>query len=163
MGINPKQLEEIVINPALIALGMNSPAATKLMLGTAAQESHLGSYIVQMGIGFKGGIGIYQMQQGAYNELWENVIDKNVALKAKIRLLLGYDGKPPATRLATDMMLATVMTRLYYWVIKKPLPEADDIAGQAAYWKKWYNTPHGRGTEQEYVDNYNRYVLCSGK
>jgi hypothetical protein len=32
-----------------------------------------------------------------------------------------------------------------------PLPEAGDVEGQGAFWKKHYNTPLGAGTVPKYV------------
>lgn len=156
--MNARQLKEVVIVPALMALGLESPSAVNLLLGTCAQESAMGHYLIQQNIGFKGGIGIYQMQKLSYDDIWNRKINDNVALKARIRLMLGYEGKPPAERMATDLKLATVMARLFYAVIPDPLPAADDIRGMAAYWKKYYNTSFGRGTIDEFVTNYAKYI-----
>ena len=32
-----------------------------------------------------------------------------------------------------------------------PLPVAGDTDAMSAYWKKYYNTPSGRGTKEQYV------------
>lgn len=156
--MNVRQLRDVIVVPVLTALGMFSPNAVNLLLGTAAQESQLGHFIVQQGIGFNGGIGIYQMQKAAYNNIWDRQISNNIALKMRIRLLLGYDIRPVAERMASDLLLATAMARLYYHQITMSLPEHNDIPGLAAYWKKWYNTVLGKGTEQEFVDNYAKYI-----
>jgi hypothetical protein len=155
MGIDCQQLKDVVINPALTALGMNTPSAICLLLGTAAQESGMGNYIKQIG---GPAYGIFQMEIQSYERIWGNLIFPNVALRAKIRLLLGYTNKPPASRMASDLMLATIMTRLFYYMVKKPLPEENDITGIAAYWKTYYNSKLGAGTEQEFIKNYERYV-----
>lgn len=158
MSFNCEQLRDVIIRPTLQALGLDSPAATNLLLGTCAQETLLGKYLVQVGIGFKGGIGIYQMQKASYQMIWERMVAGNRPMQARMKLLLNYAGMPPAERLASDLVLATAMTRLYYYAINAPLPAADDIPGLAAYWKKWYNTASGKGTEQQFVQNYEAYV-----
>lgn len=155
-----RQLKETVIVPTLVALGMFSPSAISLLLGTCAQESQMGHYLVQQDIGFKGGIGIYQIERSTYNSIWDRQIKNNVSLKAKIRLLLQYENIPPAERMASDLLLATVMCRLYYYAVPWGLPAVDDIPGMAAFWKKYYNTLEGGGTEQEFIANYKRYVKC---
>ena len=33
------------------------------------------------------------------------------------------------------------------------IPPASDVEGQAAYWKKYYNTGAGKGSEQKFVDD----------
>ena len=119
----------------------------------------MGHYLVQQNIGFKGGIGIYQMQRLTYDDIWNRKINDNVALKTRIRLMLGYEGKPPADRMATDLKLATVMTRLFYAAIPEPFPDNDDIRGMGEYWKRYYNTAMGRGTVDEFIVNYKKYVI----
>ena len=119
----------------------------------------MGHYLVQQNIGFKGGIGIYQMQRGTYDDIWSRKINDKVAIKARIRLMLGYEGKPPAERMATDMTLATIMTRLFYAAIPNPLLASDDIRGIGEYWKRYYNTALGKGTVDEFVTNYRKYVI----
>lgn len=162
MSIDSTQLRDVIIIPTLMALNLKSESAVNLMMGTCAQESQMGRYLVQKKMGFKGGIGIYQMQSPAYQMVWDKLVVPSPAMKSKIRLLLNYDGRPPAERLASDFRLATAMCRLYYDAIAEPLPEADDIPGLAAYWKKYYNTPIGKGTEQAFVTNYSVFVTNDG-
>lgn len=153
-----RQLKEIVIVPALTALGLNTPSAVNLLLGTAAVESQMGKYIKQI----KGpALGIYQMEPRTYLDIWLRLIQPKVALKAKIKLLLGYEGKPPAERLSSDLMLATIMTRLHYFAVPQTLPDKDDIMGLGTYWKDHYNTHLGKGSVQEFTDAYYRHVKQS--
>ncbi len=157
--MNARQVRDLIISPCLIALGLYSPSAVQLLIGTCSQESQMGKYIAQQGIGLKGGIGIYQMQKNAFDDIWQRVILPNVALRAKLRLFLGYEGKPSAERMVSDIALSTAMARLYYYAIPSALPDANDIPALAAFWKKFYNTPSGGGTEQEFIDNYKKYVI----
>jgi hypothetical protein len=52
------------------------------------------------------------------------------------------------------------MCRLHYRRVPEPLPDAEDINGLAAYWKKYYNTKAGRGSESEFIINW--YNLVQG-
>jgi hypothetical protein len=158
--MNVRQLKDVIITPALTALGLYSPSAANLLLGTAAQESAMGKFIVQQGIGFRGGIGIYQMEKLTYNDIWDRMVKDNVSIRVKMRLYLGYEGRPAPERMASDLLLSTMMARLFYYSINRPLPDAQDIPAMAAYYKKWFNTSKGAATEQQFIDNYNRYVLC---
>lgn len=158
MPIDRSQLETFVIRPSLNAIGLLSENAVQLLLGTAAQESALGTYIVQKKMGFNGGLGIYQMEANTFHYIWDSVIQPSAAYRAKLRLLLGYDAKPPTSRMASDLALQTVMTRLFYWKIKEALPSLHDLNGMARYWKKYYNTQLGRGTEDQFIANYKKYV-----
>lgn len=158
--MNARQLKDIVIVPSIMALGLYSDNAINLLLGTCAQESGMGHFIVQQQIAFKGGIGIYQMQRLTYDDIWNRKIASNIAMKAKLKLLLGYEGKPPAERMATDTALATVMTRLFYSAIPVQLPDANDIRGLAEYWKKYYNTAFGKGSIDEFINNFQKYIMA---
>lgn len=159
MAVNRQQLEQFVIRPSLEAIGLLSDDAVALMLGTAAQESLMGTYITQMNLGFRGGLGIFQMEGRTYDDIWGSVVENNRIMKAKIMLFLCCNGKPPASRLVSDLSLAAVMTRLYYSRIRESLPKADDILGMANYWKKYYNTNLGKGKVEDFVANYKALVL----
>ena len=63
------------------------------------------------------------------------------------------------SNLCTDLAYATAMARIHYLRVQEPLPTANDISALAAYYKKYYNTPNGAATEQQFIDNFNRYVL----
>ena len=159
MSIHRDQLENIIIRPSLSAVGLLSDDAVALLMGTAAQETKLGSYIAQVGISMgKGGIGIYQCQKQAYDELWELFVESSKTMKAKVLLLTGYSGKPPAVRMASDLVLATIMARLFYARILKPLPSKKDVKAMGEYWKRYYNTQLGKGTVEEFMKNYQEYV-----
>lgn len=160
MAINCIQLRDVVIRPALQAIGYLSDDAVALLLGTCAQETQLGRYLIQTSIGFKGGIGIYQIETPSYHDVWNNCVEPFPSMRAKLQIYLGYAGKPQSARMATDLSLATIMCRLYYSRIKEPLPKADDLPAMAAYYKRYYNTPKGKATEQQFIDNYKALVTC---
>jgi hypothetical protein len=60
-------------------------------------------------------------------------------------------------QLATNLCYATAICRLVYYRRREALPPADDLAGLAAYWKLFYNTPLGKGTEAQWILHYNTY------
>lgn len=60
--------------------------------------------------------------------------------------------------LITNLAYATAMARVFYRRVKEALPAADDLDGMGRYWKKYYNTPLGRGTVEEFKANYTKYV-----
>jgi hypothetical protein len=158
MGIDANQLRTLVIRPAISAIGLWSEDAEELLMLTAATESHLGQYIRQVGMnGSSGAFGIFQMEKATYDLLWKNMILPNTSLKAKIRLFTGYEGKPVVERLITDLSLAAIMTRLFYFDIKSPLPPGNDSYEMAAYWKRWYNTEMGKGSMNKAMEDYKKY------
>jgi hypothetical protein len=50
-----------------------------------------------------------------------------------------------------DSVYAAAMARLRYRRAPGRLPAAGDVAGMAAYWKRHYNTPLGRGVPAEFA------------
>jgi hypothetical protein len=158
MSISCQQLKDLIIIPTISAIGLYSPDALQLLVGTAAQETQLGTYIAQIGIGTNGGLGIYQCEKPTYNDIWDNVVQNNVAMRAKIKLYLGYDGKPSHLRLISDIALATVIARLHYYRVGESLPSGKNVEAMARYWKKYYNTRLGKGTEEQFIQNYDKYI-----
>lgn len=122
-----------------------SEAAVNLVLGTIAQESKFGTYLRQLGSG--PARGICQMEQPTFNWL------KGVYGRKYPKL-----GAALFEEVEWDLYLAILVCRLRYRVVPEPLPAADDLLGLARYWKKYYNTYLGKGTESEFIANYRRYV-----
>ncbi len=154
MGINPNQFRTGVIVPALTLLGMHSPAAEAMLIGTAAQESKLGTYLFQMGKG--PAVGPFQMEPNTYHDICNNFLKYHPEIQAK--LATRWPVMPPAEEMKTDLLLAAVMCRLHYRRVSEALPKSDDIQGLARYWKRYYNTPQGKGSETEFVANWNNLV-----
>jgi hypothetical protein len=158
MSINKNQLKNL-ITETLKESGLYSKAAVNLLLGTAAQESHLGRYIRQL----KGpALGIFQMEPRTHDDIWENFL-KYKLKKIEPRFKVGtvnrfHTNSATPDALVFDLKYAIIMCRLHYFRVSERLPKHDDIEGLARYWKRHYNTKHGRGTEKEFVFNYGRFV-----
>lgn len=153
--INVDQLQNLVIIPTLDALRMNSPSAVSLLLGTCAQESEVGSYIAQI----KGpAMGIYQMEPATFRDLWANYLPRHSDIEEKIRR--DFNGRANnASQMISDLRYATAMCRIHYKRVADPLPDPDDVWGLGHYWKKHYNTEQGAGTVEEFVRNFERYIM----
>jgi hypothetical protein len=152
-GLYPRQLRELIVRPVLIDLGWWSQPAEDLVMGTAAQESRL-RYLRQLPNG--PALGIWQMEPATHDRHWHMYITPRQSLRARImdtcRLAEPVAGIPSATTLLFNLRYGAAMCRLHYRRVPAPLPE--DLAGQAAYWKDYYNTADGAGTVAEYVANY---------
>lgn len=152
--IDADHLREHVVRPALVAVELHSDAAENLVMGTAAQESHL-EYLVQL----EGGPaqGLFQMEPVTYDDIWTNYLQHRNAIAFRIRrAIYTSDGVPPVRRLVWDLRFAAIMCRIHYLRKKEPLPDANDVWALGRYWKEHYNTHMGKGTVQEFVDNYRR-------
>ena len=158
MSLNCKDLRELVVRPTLQHLRLWSPAAEDMVLGTAAQESGLGTYLHQVG---GPALGIYQMEPATHNDLWNNYLEYRPILRKQVEDMLGtsvHDVDSEDNSLIGNLYYATAMCRIHYLRVPEAIPVHKDVKGYAAYWKKYYNTPLGAGTEQEFIDNYKRYV-----
>jgi len=133
---------------------MNSPTAVNLLLGTAAQESNMGYYRRQIGGG--PAVGIFQMEPNTLCDIWTNYLRYRPVLDRRMGRLVD-DFSPEG--LVTSDRYAVIMARLHYRRVKEPFPEPNDIKGLAHYWKDHYNTKKGKGTVEEFIENYKRYVL----
>lgn len=158
--IDPTHLREYVIRPACEAIGLYSLAAEQLLLGTACQESKCGTYLHQLGGG--PALGIFQMEPATWGDLYKNFMaGDRLTLRDKVDALASNAGGkkfPAAEEMTFNLRYAAAMCRIHYYRVKAPLPAAGDIEAQAAYWKRFYNTPAGAGTEAEYLQNWRRYA-----
>lgn len=159
--MNPKQLLKEVIRPTLQKMGAHSLAAERLVLGTIYKESH-GVYLRQLGHG--PALGIIQMEPATYHDIWRNFLRYRSDLTERIVVLASVDSisenaVPHPRELITNLSFAVAMCRAHYMRVSEPLPHASDIAALASYWKRYYNTRHGAGTAQEFVDNFPREII----
>lgn len=155
--IDPKQLRLEVIRPVLKATGMWSQAAENLLMGTAAQESACGKYLRQLEDG--PARGIFQMEPDTLDDIYVNYLEFRPDLRGAVDAYL-IPSMGQADNLIFNLAYATLMCRVHYRRVPDALPNADDLRGLAAYWKRFYNTPMGKGKPEEFVANYMRY--CGG-
>lgn len=154
--ISPDQLREYVIRPTLEHLGLYSLAAENLVLGTAAQESKLGTYVHQLGGG--PALGIYQMEPATHRDIWDNWLAHKPELASRVRQLIAPWPAPFSRQLVTNLAYATAMCRLHYRRRPEPLPPPDDYEAQAQYYKDFYNTSAGRATVEQYLRSWEMLV-----
>ncbi len=157
-GIDIRQLRDLVVRPALDAIGLGGPAAEELMIGTILQESGGGHWLHQMGAG--PAIGICQMEPATHDDLWRNFLRSRSDLAAKVQRLMveAQVGEIGASEMAGNLYYAVAMARLVYACVPEPLPPAGDLAAQAAYYKRHYNTADGAATVEQYMANWQRAI-----
>ncbi|MGG5887964.1 hypothetical protein ACLF3G_12570 [Falsiroseomonas sp. HC035] len=154
-----------VIDPALVALALDPPAARPgvrlLLLGTALQESLL-RHLRQLPNrdGSRGpALGYFQMEPVTHDDIWKTFLAFRPPLAARMRALAGLPkGQPEPEVLLRDPVYAAAMARLRYRRAPGRLPAAGDVAGMAAYWKRHYNTPLGRGQPEEFAASLARVL-----
>lgn len=158
MSIDSRQLRKLVVDPTLSNLNLYSESASDLIMGTIAQESNMGTYIKQLGEG--PALGICQMEPNTYIDICDHYLSFRNDLRANLYNTIGWfqDYEPPKGWLIFNLAFAVAMCRIHYLRVPEPLPRYGDIMGYAEYWKKHYNTHLGKGTVDEFINNYKRYV-----
>lgn len=153
MSIDPGQLRALAIRSLVVVdPALASHEGIDLVLGTAAVESDLGTYLRQRGGG--PALGICQMEPATYDDIWESWLAHRPDLVRRL-VALGHPRDPAA--LEYDIRHALVFCRLHYRRVPEPLPALGDIRGLARYWKRHYNTPLGAGTEDGFLAAWRRH------
>ncbi len=132
-----------------------SQDAEDLLMGTAAQESHLGASRRQIGGG--PALGIYQIEPATERSLWKDYLDYRPAMAVAVTRVCGVRAPDP-WHLEMNLAYQHIMCRLRYFAwVKAPVPQS--LTAQADYWKQHYNTEDGAGRPEEYVSNYRALVM----
>ncbi len=145
-------LEKSVIAPVFEHLAghvprLDSPAARRLLLGTALVESG-GREIFQRSGG--PAVSLFQIEPATFADVWERYLSERLVLRDAVSAL-AWPGIEPVVQLPVNQHLACAVARIRYWMTPAPLPEANDLAALGAYWKRHYNTSQGAGTVEKFV------------
>lgn len=154
MALTLPYLKDEITVPTLQALGMYSMNAVNLVLGTIADETDFGSFRSQLNGG--PGLGIGSMEEPTYCDCWRYIYLHDGVLNAVKTVCPGASHETFAL-LQTNDVLAVTMIRIKYWMVPAEIPT--EIPDLAAYWKKYYNTPLGKGTVDIFIQKYNQFVL----
>lgn len=149
-------LKQYIIEPTLKYLKLLNDSSINLLLGIAAQESHLGEYLHQIN---GCALGIYQMEPRTEQYNLDYLQSKNYELFNKI-IDLKFDAVNEVrnNQMEGNLYYATAMARIHFLKFQELLPTSNDIEGLATYWKKYYNTIKGQGKIVDFINNYYKYV-----
>ena len=155
MSYNSNQFRKIV-RQVVKEIGLWSPVAEEMLMGTAAVEMNFGHYLVQLGGG--PGCGVFSIEKNTEIDVWNNYIRYHPEMREHIARIAGVTGPNPLA-LTTDLAYQIIICRLKYRMIRAHFPALDDLPGQAKYWDRYYNCNPEKGTTAEYIDKYRRYVV----
>jgi len=162
-GINPQQFLNIVCVPACQKLQMLSQDALGLMMGTAAIESQMGRYLVQVSLnGGKvtaGGYSPFQMEEITHDDCWKIVITPNSNI---CDIMIKNGGRQDASAMATNLLYAAMMCRIQYSRFKEKLPTYTDSNAVYTYYKKYWNTNDGKSTFSKWAPLYSEIITLIG-
>ncbi|NLZ40370.1 MAG: hypothetical protein GX886_03780 [Comamonadaceae bacterium] len=150
-------LRREIIAPALRHIGMWSGAAENLLLGTAAVESRMGTYLRQVGGG--PALGIWQVEPATHLDCWDNWLDyrpeiARLVLDLVPRIYRLPDDSPVPVdpqALASCPLYCCAIARIVYRRAPEPLPAPTDWAALEAYHKRRYNTVAGKTKLGEFI------------
>lgn len=152
--MNSGQLKEYIVRPALKIIDLWSPVSENLVYGTGSQESGRWTWIDQTTPGPGPAYGPWQMEEPTYDEHMDK-LQKYPALLAKVNSLRLGDHELGISELHGNWFLGAAMCRVHYLFRSPALPEdPNDIASIGDFWKRYYNTSHGKGTVAEFIGNY---------
>ena len=154
--MNAQDLKDYVVVPTLKRITKFIPFtdnAVDMVLGTGAQESNF-NYLDQTTPGPGPAYGIYQMERATHDDhvRWLTWRSEFLALVRGFQIFHMEDW----TEMAGNLYYATIMCRIHYF--RKPGAIPSSVEGKARYWKRHYNTEAGKGTVEEFVKNYRKYV-----
>lgn len=150
--MNLTDIRDYVVRPALLAVGLNTQSRMQMVIGTGAVESGGYNYLDQTTPGPGPAYGFWQMERATHDDLWMNFINYCAPrLRNSLWGMIagGQDLRglpPPVTTLHHNLLYAAAMCAVHYLRADEKHPGAGDYEAMAAYWKRWYNTPLGKGT-----------------
>ena len=147
--INKNQLINDIIKPSLECVGLYSEDAVHLLKAICVHESNAGTYVKQIN---GPALGIFQIEPATYKDLVFYLKSSRPDLRNMILDIYKIGLLPHADsgQLVWDLRFSVIMARVFFLRIPEPLP-GKNIAKIATYWKKYYNTPKGRGTEDAFI------------
>jgi hypothetical protein len=150
--INRQQIFDTVdVVCAVLGNGKHN-AANKLILGTIAAETSFAEFPDPTPFG--AGSGLCQFDLVGFEGVLQRTRQHNiVTLKNEFDIDIQ---KVTYEMLEYNPLLSVIFCRLFYKLIPEEIP--DSLSGMAYYWKKYYNTHLGKGTEQKFIANYNHYI-----
>lgn len=125
--------------------------AENLIYGTGLQESDNWKYRKQI----KGpALGLFQCEPETYKDIISNYLKYRPQLLKKI-MEISHINRLNITDLISNDVFAICFCRVHYLRVSEALPTTPE--GYAVYWKKYYNTYKGRGTEKQFLERYKKF------
>ena len=138
-----------------------SDDAVELILATGIVESRY-EYIRQMGDG--PARSFWQVEPATCVDNLAHYLKHRPELMRKcaeasmvdVKHWQNYDERVWAEILEKNIAAGIVHCRLKYWRVPKKMPSS--VEGQAAYWKKYYNSEGGKGDPEHFVEVVKKWL-----
>lgn len=150
-GLTSKQeLHEHIRRVCQVIKPDNASKAIPLMVGTACAETHFGTlrdrHIQQ-------GRGVYQLDEVRFKDIRQYMLFQRPEFNVMCINEFGIDIQYVGYGIAIDYspLLSTILCRIGYYMKPEALPAAGDTKGQAAYYKKHWNSSLGKSSTEKYL------------
>ena len=160
--INTTQLKDLIVR-TLTHLGDKyaSEESVQLVLETGLVESHY-KYLKQLGDG--PAKSFWQVEPATAVDNLVHFLKHRKRLMAKCSEASLVDlahWQTNSETLWADILEKNIASgiihcRIKYWRVPKRMPNT--LEGRAEYWKKYYNSEQGAGTEEKYIDMVKEYL-----
>lgn len=145
-------LDDTIV-PVLTDMGMDSPAAEKLLMMTACHESLGFRYREQVN---GPALSYFQIEPATLQDLYDNYLEYRPGRQLLLDQYLP-EGMSPREALANDDRYACAAARMIYARVPQALPDVADNDALASYCKQYWNTDLGAATPEKYLEDYARY------
>ena len=120
--------------------------ARSLIYETGMVESGY-RHLKQMGDG--PALSFFQIEKNTIDDIWKNYMVYRPKL-IELAYSLGYIEKDPYFSVMSNIAVAVLFCRIYYYRKPGAIPKAK--GERAQYWKSQYNTAGGKGTVGKYME-----------
>ena len=140
-----KEAIKDIIKYSLKKLDMYSEDAADMVFKTGMAESGY-RQLKQVG---GHALGFFQCEPATMDDVLNNYVSYRSSLKDKL-VELGYKSDDRMS-FTYNIAVQAAFCRLQYRRDKHSLPDKSDLGAQAKYWKRVYNTEHGKGTLKHFI------------
>lgn len=158
MNIDSGSLQDWVIRPCLLHLGLDNRQCEQLLLGTAARESALEIH----GQDSKGNLGLYRISPERHQWAWDQVLIHNPEQASRVRGLASQQQflKNPHAELVTNLAYATAIAWVIYLGGGVKAEQLTGLPAMALAWQKaFYN--HDQSGEKDagsFIASYRQWI-----
>lgn len=141
MSTIARDINSLIIKPALIACGLWSLEAQALVYGTALAETGF-NYIKQIGNVTNGGLGFWQCQPSDHSDLkmWLRRYDKKGFQDRVLSACYMSSMATDDNELMWNIRYAAIVCRLHYARISEPIPKINDASKMCDFYVRLYNS-----------------------
>jgi len=155
--LDVQDFKNLVVVPTLQEIGLYSPEATNITIGTFLKESGLRN-LKQIGGG--PGLGLGQSEPNTTKDTWFRYLARKDKLDLRFKVSQFVSPSPDITKqVAGNMYLSVIFVRLKYFMQSEALPGEFDVEGMARYWSKYYQTDNVESQIQEFIKLYREHYI----